>query len=154
MGCTYGFTTLIGVELASEDDLIETKYELKRGCEHKVNKHKFCPECGSLARREVEVKIPRIELPEDWRWNVEKKSINDRYHLYYDNAYRKVAKIVISIYYHFLESEEMNKQVELSQEELEEYFGQAEEMIQYLKEHNITPKTDKPRVFVLPYLSC
>ena len=154
MSCDFSQTLLIGVKLSSVTSLFyEESYE-EYGCAHKVEDHKFCPECGRQAKRKRTREVPKIELmSDDWLYSSEKVIANKYYLLKQDKYSGNDDAVFIGIF----KKRERNPgpDIFLPSEEVARIMTEdMPELLSFLEEHNISYDKGSIGVHVIPVVSC
>jgi hypothetical protein len=150
MSTYYSSILFIGVKLASVDELFRDVDVKEYGCEHKVDNHKYCPECGRKAIREYKRKEPKIPLAEDWQYDHCAAVIDDRFYLYYDRDYSG-KEVYVGIY----SKKEYNpgKTMSLPSAKVQELFAKASDLLDFLRENSIQTEENSFGIHVIPHIS-
>jgi hypothetical protein len=151
MGCDFGQVLFIGVRLLSAEEIFEEVKEERYGCHHKVDDSKFCPECGKRSKIICTRQVPKIELGEDWEYEIEKTVVSDKYYMYCNREYSD-KEVYIGVYSKL----EYNPGATISIDEgnIKYFMNKKTDLIRFLDKHKIKIVPNSFGIYMIPYLSC
>ena len=148
MGIDHGQILFVGVKLASVAEMFGRVREEKYGCEHEVDDHKFCPECGRISKRTVTREVPKVELADGWQYKASKPVINDDLFMYYNYEDEVYVGVYSKLEY------TPGPAISLSEKHVAALLKKRIHLMRFLEKHNIKIEPDSFGIHAIPYLSC